>query len=115
MNNIFLDIEIENNIIERIMEVNFLGLTINETMTWPSPVGKIASKIDEEQLAFSTNWNITSLPEMLGMPYIIALYLHIYISVSYPGDLRISESINCRKGPVTKPPSDFSGLHAYRK
>ena len=45
MDDISLDIRIENNSIERIREFNFLGLTINETMTWSSHVGKIASKI----------------------------------------------------------------------
>ena len=45
MDDISLDIRIENNSIEQIREFNFLGLTINETMTWSSHVGKIASKI----------------------------------------------------------------------
>ena len=42
MDDISLDAKIENNIIERFREFNFLGLTINETMTWSSHVGKIA-------------------------------------------------------------------------
>ena len=45
MDDISLDIRIENNSIERIREFNFLGWTINETMTWSSHVRKIASKI----------------------------------------------------------------------
>ena len=45
MDDISLDMRIENNSIERIREFNFLGLTINETMTWSSHVRKIASKI----------------------------------------------------------------------
>ena len=45
MDDISLDIRIENNSIEQIRKFNFLGLTINETMTWSSHVGKIASKI----------------------------------------------------------------------
>ena len=57
MDDISFDIRIENYSIERIREFNFLGLTINETMTWSSHVGKIASK-KEEQLAFSISWNI---------------------------------------------------------
>ena len=42
MDGISLDIRIEKNIIERIREFNFLDLTINETMTWSSHIGKIA-------------------------------------------------------------------------
>ena len=42
IDDISLDIRIENNSIERIRQFNFLGLTINETMTWSSHVGKIA-------------------------------------------------------------------------
>ena len=42
MDDISLDVKNENNIIELIREFNFLGLTINDTMTWSSHVGKIA-------------------------------------------------------------------------
>ena len=45
MDDIYLDRSIENNSIERIREFSFLGLTINETMTCSSHVGKIALKI----------------------------------------------------------------------
>ena len=45
MDGIYLNIKIKNDVIERIREFNFLRLTINETMTWSSHVGKIASKI----------------------------------------------------------------------
>ena len=45
MDDISLDIRIENNSIERIRDFKFFGLAINETMTWSSHVGKIASKI----------------------------------------------------------------------
>ena len=45
MEDISLNIRIENNSIERNREFNFLCLAINETMTWSSHIGKIASKI----------------------------------------------------------------------
>ena len=38
---------IENTIIERVYEFNFLGLTINENLNWKSHVDKIANKISK--------------------------------------------------------------------
>ncbi len=42
-----LQLNIENMIIERVYEFNFLGLTINEKLNWKSYVDKIANKISK--------------------------------------------------------------------
>ncbi len=42
-----LQINIQNTIIERIYEFNFLGLTINENLNWKRHVDKIANKISK--------------------------------------------------------------------
>ena len=95
MDDISLDKRVENDSIQRIREFNFLGLTINETMTWSSHVGKIPSKIGRTVGVLHKLKH--PLPkDVLKTIYNSLIYPH-FVSVSYPGDLGVPESINCRK------------------
>ncbi len=42
-----LGLKIENNIVERVYEFNFLGLIMNENLNWKSHVNKIANKMSK--------------------------------------------------------------------
>ena len=84
MEYISLDVRIENYNIERIRESHFFGFTINETMTWSSHVGKIASKIDKTICVFHILKHI--LPkDVLKTIYDSLIYPHLH-SVFYPRD-----------------------------
>ena len=93
MDDISLDIRIENNSIERIREFNFLGLTINETMTWSSHVWKIASKIGRTVAV------LHKLKHFLPKDVSKTIYNSLVSPHSHFGVLSwgFLESINCRK------------------
>ncbi len=42
-----LRLKIDNTLIDRVYEFNFLGLTINENLNWKSHINKIANKISK--------------------------------------------------------------------